>query len=180
LAEYDGWIRNCARGSPQGCEVQAFGEELYLGSEADGRRYQSYLVFDTRQLPDEAVFTAVKFKVRSQSVLGTDPFKGGQRVRVEACSRDTWRSQALGASDYGSGRGCELIGFYRPVKSFGWFIFDIDPGLINRIDLTGIIRFRLSVESPRGSLPDRGIVKFYSGDADAQHRPVLIVRYDLP
>jgi hypothetical protein len=171
---YDGWTLSCSNSNARGCLLDRASPLLFVGADSNDRQYHAFLSFDTSELLDQALITSVKLRVRTSGIEGADPFKQGGRLIVEACR------PVDGSSLSQSGSECILIGEFegRPVN--GWYILDLDPAAFAYIDLRGMTQLRLSIAAQADAELRKGYVKFYSGDAEASNRPVLIVRYDVP
>jgi exo-beta-1,3-glucanase (GH17 family) len=178
--KYDGWIRECSETSVSGCELHSAAPILRVGDDAKRRQSRAFLSFNTAGLPDNAVITSTKLKIKSAGFVGADLFNKGQGLIVEACKPFFGASVKLHVTDFETGTGCQKIGIFEKNTGNGWYVAAVDASLSEYIHLGGLTQFRLRFT--RYDDNDRGAdyFTFYSGLADEANRPVLLVRYSTP
>ncbi len=67
----DGWVLESSELSSRGGTMNAGATTFILGDNAADKQYRSILSFNTAGLPDNAVITRVRFRVKRHSVTGT-------------------------------------------------------------------------------------------------------------
>jgi hypothetical protein len=173
----DGTIRECSEISGTGCEVDASSEILTVGDDSSNRQYRSFLSFNTSGLPDNAVITSIKLKLRLEGFTG-NPFARHRRLKVDACPY-FGSSSELQPADFQVGGNCVDAGVFdgKPVQ--GWYITSLDLAVLP-INSTGITQFRLRYSLDDDNDQRTDYIKFYSGDAENAEKPVLAIRYYIP
>jgi exo-beta-1,3-glucanase (GH17 family) len=178
IGMYDGWSRGCANGSDSVCAVEDAGELVNLGAGREHRRYRAGLVFDTDAIPEQALITALKLRVRAQGVEGRDPLKGGRQIRVQACPVSFGPLPGLAPNDFDSGAACAQMGVFRPTAVHGWYILEFDASAFAALNRSGLTKLLLSVVGDDRLRP--GHIRLFSGEAAPENRPELVVRYEMP
>ncbi|MFZ5911489.1 MAG: hypothetical protein ACOYYU_15865 [Chloroflexota bacterium] len=175
----DGWIMECAENDQRGCEVNTGDITLLMGDDRQNRQYRAFLSFETALLPDEAMITFVKLKLKSAGVVGNNPFKRHGDSTVEVCSLALGLVPGLPAKAF-QNADCIQAGVFDPQPVGNWYTAELDPASFPHIDLAGGTHFRLqfSIDDDNDSRTD--LIEFYSGEAAESVQPVLTVRYDLP
>lgn len=176
---YDGWVRTCPGGSEVGCAFDSAAGILIVGSDSQRRQYRSILSFNTAGLPDQALLTSVKLKIRAAGIEGVNPFKQHAGLRVEVCRPRPGPALALQAGDYAEDLSCEAVAVLEAKAVNGWYSLDFPAGSMQAVDLSGVTQFRLSLAG-EGEARGESYIKFYSGDADDPSRPVLLITYKIP
>ena len=81
----DGTILECSQSSGEGCRIDSNAATLIVGDDSLNRQYRAFLSFNTAGLPDNAVITSVKLKVKLESVAGGNPFDKHRTLKVDSC-----------------------------------------------------------------------------------------------
>jgi exo-beta-1,3-glucanase (GH17 family) len=173
----DGAIRECSETSGTGCEVDASSEILTVGDDSSNRQYRGFLSFNTSGLPDNAMITSIKLKVRLEGFSG-NPFDRRRQLKVDACP-GFGSSAKLQPTDFQEGKSCVTVGAFEGGPVRGWHVASLDPSMlpINPAGTTQL-RLRYSLDDDNDGRTD--YISFYSGDADDANKPILVVRYSLP
>jgi exo-beta-1,3-glucanase (GH17 family) len=171
----------CTKANGDGCTVSAPGTILLVGNDLGSRHYSAVLSFNTSGLPDGAVVTGLKLKVRTAGIAGTDPIKDGRDLSVDICmppNIKTGRSQ--GAKLRAAVNCNEDVGLFDRTPNSGWYTADFLPAAYPSVSLNGTTLFRLSITEPSGKNAARAYIKFYSGVDNELNSPILLVKYSLP
>jgi exo-beta-1,3-glucanase (GH17 family) len=173
----DGTIRECSETSGTGCEVNTSSKVLTVGDDSSNRQYRSFLSFKTAGLPDNAVVTSIKLKLRLEGFTG-NPFAKHRRLKVDACPYFASSSE-LQPADFQAGGNCVDAGTFdgKPVQ--GWYSVSLDSAVLP-INSSGITQFRLRYSLDDDNDQRTDYIKFYSGDADNANKPILVLRYYIP
>jgi hypothetical protein len=173
----DGMIRECSGTSGTGCEVDASSATFTVGDDSSNHQYRGFLSFNTAGLPDDAVITFIKLKVKLEGYVG-NPFSKRRQLKLDACPY-FGPSVKLQPTDFQAGENCVAAGVFEGKPVRGWYILDLDPAAL-RINPTGIIQFRLRYSLDDDNDQRMDYIKFYSGDADNANKPILVLRYSIP
>lgn len=173
----DGMIRECSETSGTGCEVDASSEILTVGDDPSNRQVRGFLSFNTSSLPDDAVITSIRLKVRVEGFAG-NPFDKRRQLKVDACPY-FGSSAKLQPADFQAGESCVDAGAFDGKPVNGWYIADLDPAVL-LINLNGVTQFRLRYSLDDDNDQRTDYVKLYSGDADNASKPMLVLRYSIP
>ena len=177
-AAQDGWVLH-VQGNPNFTR-DSTANTFRLGDDATHQRYCSFLHFDTASLPESIVITKAMFKIKTQSVVGTNPFTKYELLYIDVAKPFFGSSPALENQDHFAGAS---IHWNTTVlsPSDGWYSFLIDSYIYAKEDFfnsVGSTQFRLQIPYPEDS---PGYMAFYSGDAPtASDRPTLTVQYYIP
>ncbi len=177
---YDGWVLECSEKSGKGCSVDNAGTTLLVGDDAENQQYRAFLSFNTAGLPDNAVITSVKLKVRSAGVVGGNPLDKRRRLKVDLCLPFFGNSLELQTTDFQSGTNCNGAGIFENKPGNGWYIAELTPTIFSHINLKGITQFRLRFNVDDNNDLGADYIKFYSGNASDSYKPILLVRYSIP
>lgn len=177
---YDGWVNECSEGNSKGCDLHSAAAILQVGDDAEDRQARAFISFNTDGLPDNAVITSIKLKVKSAGLVGAGLFNNRQRLLIESCVPLIGTALKVQVADFDISSSCEEIGTFENKPEKGWYV--ASPGsiafeYINREGYTQF-RFRFRVDDNNDGSPD--YFKFYSGLAEEKDRPVLLVRYRIP
>jgi hypothetical protein len=181
-ATFDGWVLESAEGSNLGGTLNSGSSFLFVGDDAANRQYRAILSFNTGLLPDNAVITSVTLRIRKQGQVGAaDPFLtlGNILVDVKTGNFGAAALQALDFQTAGSKNGAfGITKSPSPVK--GWYSRTLSPAnraFINKVGNTQL-RLRFTLDDNNNLVAN--YLKFYSGNAPADSRPILIIQYYVP
>ncbi len=173
--------QGCSKVNGEGCSLDAAGTTILVGRGLQGRLYSASLSFNTAGLPDGAVVTSVKLKVRSAGVAGRDPLNNQQNLTVDICRPPTLKTGRTQAVNARVSVNCnESVGIFDKNPNSGWYTVDFLPAALQSINLTGSTQFRLRMSEPPSQGATRAYIKFYSGEAADPNSPTLMVKYSLP
>jgi hypothetical protein len=182
VGSYDGWILESASGSGIGGALNASGSTFPLGDNLANRQYRGILSFNTARLPDNAVITSVRLRMRWQSTAGDDPFDSLGSLWVDTRKPFFGAKLNLEKTDFkASADHAALASIPNDKDPSGWFSVDLPSSdYFDYINLTGSsqLRLRFATNSNSNSVAD--LMKFFSGNASLSSRPQLIIEYALP
>jgi exo-beta-1,3-glucanase (GH17 family) len=173
----DGTIRECSETSGTGCEVDASSASLTVGDDSSNRQHRGFLSFNTSSLPDNAVITSIKLKVRVEGYTG-NPFEKRHQLKVDTCPY-FGASAKLKPDDFQAGESCIDAGVFDAKPFQWWYIAYLDPE-VSPINLAGVTQFRLRYSPDDDNDQRADYAKLYSGDADDANKPILVLRYSIP
>jgi exo-beta-1,3-glucanase (GH17 family) len=174
----DGTIRECSETSGTGCEVDSSSATLIVGDDSSDHQYRGFLSFNTSGLPDNAVITSVKLKVRLEGVIG-NPFYKRRQLKVDACHY-FGASENLQATDFQAGEDCITAGAFNNKPLHDWYIAELDSSAFSYINPAGATQFRLRYNRDDDNDQRADQIKVYSGDANDENKPILVLRYSIP
>ena len=173
------WVEDCSAKTGQDCTLRGAGSILYIGDELGERQYRSYLSFNTAGLPDSAVITSVRLKIKSAGILGTNPVNNRRDLVVDICSPPVSKAGRGLAAAAGSSTCTANLGVFNKDPNSGWYSVSLLPSAFSSVSLTGVTQFRLRVTG-RSRDGGRAYIQFYAGDASESDGPILLVKYRLP
>ena len=100
-------------------------------------------------------------------------------MKVDVCS-SFGSSVKLQPVDFQTGGNCVDAGIFTERLEGSWFAADLDPVAFPYINKEGGTQFRLRYDLSKSKNGRPDYIKFYSGDAEALNRPVLVLRYSTP
>jgi hypothetical protein len=177
----DGWVLETSETSNQGGAINAAAVSFLLGDHASKRQYRSILHFNTSSLPDNAVITRVSLKIKKQSVFGTNPFTTHLKIAVDIRQGAFGTSGALQVTDFQAAAHKPGVGFFANNPQAGaWYVTPLKAVAYPYINRAGITQFRLHFQTDDDNDFLADYIRFYSGDAAAANRPVLVIEYYVP
>ena len=183
----DGWILEWHEDREQGLYKNSSETTFIVGDDVRDRQYRSILQFPTQSLPDDAIVTMVVLTIRSQSIVGMNPFGTHGNIAIDIRNGSfgapldllginalqRWAFQAL-PSRYN-------VGVMANNPQADWYWSSLDASAYPLVNLDGVTQFRLRFQLDDND--DRGddYFRFYSGDyPEVSSRPQLIVEYEVP
>jgi hypothetical protein len=178
---YDGQIIEKTRTSETGGTANAFGGFLAVGDTVFNQQVLSILHFDTSSLPDDAVVVGAHLQIKQFQIVGTDPLTLFGTLDVDIASPFFGIESVLKPTDFAANSDDQNAGSFNPV-SIGdhWLQADLDSSAFPFVNLTGPTQFRVRFNLPDNNNNKADQFRFYSGNAAAAYRPVLIVEYFIP
>lgn len=173
---YDGWVLECAEKSNSGCSLDKMGPTLIVGDDAERRQYRAILSFNTSGLPDDAVVSSVKLRVKTAEIVGWDPFARHGDLLVEACTPSVGLALVVQVSDFQVKRNCKSAGIFDTQTKDGWYTAELDPSIVH---LDGITQLRLHFQKDDDNNKTADYIEFFSGNAEDALRPNLVVDYGM-
>jgi N-acetylneuraminic acid mutarotase len=177
----DGWITETNETSNQGGGVNATASTFVVGDNAKNGQHRAILHFNTSALPDNAVVTRVVLKVKKQSVTGTDPFTTHGKIAVDIRKGAFSNANPLQPTDFQAAANKPSIGaFVNLPQAGGWYVTKLSSAAFPYIHRSGITQFRLRFQVDDDNDETGDFIRFYSGNAPAASRPVLLIQYYVP
>ena len=175
--------QGCSKASGQVCSINPSGTNLLVGNDLQDRHYSAVLSFNTSGLPDGAVVSSMKLRVRSAGVVGSNPMNNRHGLAADICTPTPVKT--------GKGPGVELraaancndnVGIFDRTPNSGWYAVDFLPSAYPSINLKGTTQFHLRMGDAPKPDASRAYIKFYSGEVDPRgsNSPILLVKYSLP
>ena len=181
LAWYDGWILESSETSGRGGDMNATATTFKLGDDAADKQYRSILSFNTSSLPDTAIITSIVLKVRSQGVVGINPFTTHQGLLVDIRKPYFGAAVVLAAADFQASASRSSVGTFGSTPSSGWYSVTLNSSAFSYINKSGTTQFRLRFKLDDNDDNGADAMKFYSGNfSGTASRPLLIIQYYVP
>ncbi|MEW5829579.1 MAG: C39 family peptidase [Chloroflexota bacterium] len=179
--QFDGWILESEAGSGLGGEMDAASPELYLGDDGLNRQYRAILSFFTGKLPDNAVLTSARLKLKYNSTVGAALFDSGASLVVDMRKGLFSASRDLQLTDFNNWAKLNSATFGPTRVKYGWYQAVIQGTPLVYISKKGAtqLRVRFSLPTDGDDTPDYLVLS--SGDAPTIYRrPILEVTYYVP
>ncbi len=177
---YDGWILETGERSSRGGVINATGSELIIGDDPINRQYRAILSFDTQNLPDEAVLVSATLKIKRKTLVGTNLFKTHTALVADIRKPYFATNVALSASDFQYRANLKAVASFSNFPTLGWHSATLSTDALRFINKTGTTQFRLRWLLDDNNDGSSDYYSFYSGNASAASRPVLVIDYYLP
>jgi predicted outer membrane repeat protein len=179
----DGWVLESSATSSLGGSMDSAGTTLRVGDDAMRKQYRSILSFTTSGVPDNAVITDVKLKVKLEGYTGTgDPLTsmGGLKADVR---KGPFGLPTLQTSDF-QAVASKTVGPLFPTPVSFWYTINLTnaKGYINKlITDSGVTQVRLRFTLGDDGNSTANHMRLHSGNAlMTNDRPQLIIYYYLP
>jgi hypothetical protein len=177
----DGWVRESSENTNQGAGFDATAVIFIVGDGDSNQQYRSFLHFNTSSLPDNAVITNVILKIKRHTLAGTNPFTTHGNFAVDIRMGAFGNNPALQPADFQAAASKTGIGFFtNNPQAGGWYTTRLRATAYPFVNLTGITQFRLRFQVGDNDDGDPDFIRFYSGNAAAANRPMLVVEYNVP
>lgn len=175
----DGWILESSENSSIGGAVNNSADTLRVGDDMANRQYRSILSFSLN-LPTNAVMATAKLKIKTHSLVGTDPFATHGKLLVDIHKFRFGSSPALLNEDFlaaaNQAAAASLAG--SPVN--GWLTAGIASSGLPYINSKGITQFRLRFSKGDNDDFNEDFYGIYSGHTASTNQPKLIIQYYVP
>jgi len=179
-ATKDGWVLESSEASGKGGTRNSRGKNFKVGDDAYNRQFRGILSFDTSGIPDDAIVTSVKLRVKRAGVVGTNPMKTHNGLYVDIRRNKFGTSLKLQISDFQAAASKNKVGKFSRSASSGWYTAVLGSGAYPYIKKDGATQFRLRFAKDDNNDFGADYLKLYSGNAGANSRPQLIVEYIIP
>jgi hypothetical protein len=180
VGSYDGWTLESRESSNHGGSRNVDAATFNVGDDAADRQFRGILSFNTSGLPDNAAITNAVLRVREQGLVGTSPFDTHGSLQVDIRKPYFGGSASLAISDFETGAGMNAAAIVGKTPVNNWYSASLKVPSFVYINRKGTTQLRLRFAKDDND--DRGadFLRFYSGDASAVYRPVLVIRYYIP
>lgn len=177
----DGWVLESTESSGVGGDVED-GGDLFIGDSALAQQYMAILHFDTSDLPNRAVITAVILRIHKHDRVGSNPFgfNAGSDLLADIGNPRFGSVDALQAEDFESVAGGDAVGTFGPPNANDWYRSTLDASSWAFLNRDGSTQFRLRFSTDDDNDAVADYIRFQSGNALADLRPKMIIRYLLP
>jgi predicted outer membrane repeat protein len=179
----DGWILESGENTNAGGTLDSLSTILRIGDDAFRRQYRAVLSFKTASLPDTAVITMVKLKVKKAGMTGgVNPVTALQGFMADIRRGFFGTSSSLVLTDFqAAGR---MTGPFTPTLTSGWYIMNLTSfsSYVNKLATGGgVTQVRLSFKLDDNNNAVANVLNIYSGNyATASSRPVLMIDFYVP
>lgn len=176
----DGWILEFSETNGQGSALNSTASLLYVGDDALDRQYRSFLSFSTAGLPDKAVITSVKLKIKVAGFTGTNMFTPVKtHGNLLADIRNPYFGTGVGllVTDFQSSTDLNKVGRLASAPIPGWYTITLDNTSFPFVNLKGTTQFRLRFSMDDNDDGNSDYIRIFSGNAATGNRPQLIVEY---
>jgi hypothetical protein len=173
---YDGWLLETGEKTGLGGAKNATAATFNLGDDANNKQYLAILHFDTT-LPKGAIVTAATLKIKKMEQVGTaiNLFTHFGSLWVDT-KKPSFGVPALAIDDF-QATGAKNIAKFGVTPVNNWYSAAIGKAYINT---TGSTQFRLHFNLDDNNDFLANYLKFYSGNAVAALRPLLVIQYHVP
>lgn len=181
VAADDGWLYESGETSGKGGGINSTDGNLYVGDLADNIQLRSLVSFSTGAIPDDAVLTSVKLKLRKKSVRGVNPFNTHGKLVADIRTGAFGANPALQKTDFQAPATEKVVLAFTGRAVDKWYIKALSSANFRTINLLGLTQFRLRFQLDDDNDNVADFVSFYSGNAQlTEHRPMLTVGFHVP
>jgi CSLREA domain-containing protein len=176
----DGWVLESTETSTAGGTLNSTATTFRLGDDVADKQYRAILSFDTGQLPNNAIITKVKIKIKYQSVVGTDPFTTHGTLYLDIRT-GSFGNAGLELADFQSTASLGSAASIPNTPVSNWYTKVLSSTALTYISKTTRTQFRLRFQYGDNDDLGNDYLAFYSGDhANSAVWPQLIIEYYLP
>jgi hypothetical protein len=174
----DGWVLESSETSNQGGVIEAAAATFQLGDNANKQQSRAILSFNTSSLPDNAIITGVTLKIKKHSLSGTNPFTTHGNIAIDIRRGAFSNAAALQSTDFQAVASKSGVGVItNNPQAGGWYAAKLNAAAHPYVNLTGITQFRLRFQKDDDNDLIADFIRYYSGNAIAANRPVLVIEY---
>ena len=176
----DGWVLESSELSGTGGTMNGTAATLVVGDNAADRQYRAILAFNTAGLPDDAVITRVRFRIKHHSVTGMNPLSTHGNLLMDIIKGAFSGSNALQLTDFQAAASKNAIASLPNTPSATWYSKYLRALAYEYINKSGMTQIRLRFRLDDNDDLSADLLRLYSGNATAAYRPRLIVEYYIP
>ncbi len=181
LPTQEGITIESSQTSGRGGATQRATQTFGLGDDRANRQMRAILSFDTSSLPEQAVITRVTLKIRRQGIVGNNPFATLKNIAVDIRQDAFSTSPSLQAADFQAPASLSAAGVIANTPEPGnWYFASLKEQAFSFVNKAGLTQFRLRFQREDNGNSQTDALKFFSSNAAAEDRPILIVEYYLP
>jgi hypothetical protein len=182
VGAYDGWLLETTDGSLKAASANTTDSTLIVGNTPNGRRYRSFLSFNTSPLPDNAVIISAVLTLKMSSISNPTPYDTYAGLLVDIRKGFYGTSVKLQLADYEASSSLKSAGtIAEPATPTSPYVASLLPAAFPVISRTSTTQFKLRFPGDEIDNDLYDTIKFYSGDASTvSFRPVLVVTYYTP
>ena len=136
--------------------------------------------WDDAALPDDAVITAATLKIKKQGQVGANPFTLLGGLKVDMRKPHFGATPGLAPGDFQAPAGKAAVATFGATAAGNWYSAAL--GSVGRayVNKSGTTQFRLRFATDDNDDNGADYMRFYSGNAAASVRPVLVIEYYVP
>ena len=181
VGAYDGWLLETRDGSLVAGTANAIDSILIVGNTPNGRRYRSFLSFNTI-LPANAVIISAVVNLRMSSITNPNPLDTYAGIRVDIRKPYFGTSLKLQLADFNASSSLQSAGSIpKPATPDSVYSASLLPAAFKYINRAGTTQFRLRFPGDDIGNDLYNTIKFYSGNTFmVSMRPTLVVTYYIP
>lgn len=151
--------------SPKLLAWNLMGYQLFTSSNTSSN---PLVVFNTSNLPDNAVITSVKLKIRSTDISGANSLNDQNVLTADICKLPEYKRVRYQTIEFKAGLICDdNVGTFSAISDDGWYTADLSPTAFPSISLTNTTWFRLRISGIERAVQDL-------------NGPALQVNYSVP
>jgi Tol biopolymer transport system component len=179
----DGWVLESNENSNLGGSRNSTAQTFIIGDDENNRQYRSILHFPTYYLPDNAVITQAVLIIKSQGVVGTNPFTTHQNIAIDIRggyfgSSGLFGLNSLDLADFQAPADMNSAGIIQNNPVSGWYWALLDSKSYPFINLTGVTQLRLMFQLDDNNDLGADYLAFFSGNyVVVSDRPQLLIEY---
>jgi hypothetical protein len=178
---YDGQILESTETSGLGGSFNSTATNFIVGDDALNRQYRAILSFNTGILPDTAVIVTARLKIKSQSIVGTNPMSTHGMLVTEIKKPNFGASVLLGLDDFSAPADQIYAGNVGTTPVGDIYTGTIQATALQYINKTGLTQLRLRFLTDDNDDQGADYVAFFSGNTiTAAYAPVLEIVYYMP
>jgi hypothetical protein len=182
VGAYDGWLLETTDGSLKAASANTTDSTLIVGNTPNGRRYRSFLSFNTA-LPSNAVIISAVITLKMADISNPTPydFYSGLNVYIRKPYYGTNVKLQLADFNATSSLATAAGIISEPATSTSPYVASLLPAAFPYINKSGTTQFMLHFPGDDIGNDLYDTIKFYSGDASTvSFRPTLAVTYYTP
>jgi exo-beta-1,3-glucanase (GH17 family) len=174
----DFWVQECSGKRGVHCVINTDETFLMVGKGLGGKQYRSILAFDTSGLPEQAIITSVKLKLKMTGITGFNLANHQNKLILDSCTSRSREAALHPTMELDNGLACiDNVGSFEKGTNNGWYTADLHQDAIHAFDLKGVTRFRLRISNVENMRSERAYALFDRGISNGLNSPVLLVRY---
>ena len=182
VGAYDGYLLETSDGSLKAASSNTTDSILIVGNTPNGRRYRSFLSFNTSPLPDTAVIISAALTLKMSSISNPPPYDTYSSLIVDIRKPYYGSSIKLQLSDFEAASSLKSAGtISEPATPTSPYVAALLTTALPYVNRTGTTQFKLRFPGDDIGNDLYDTIKFYSGNASmVSFRPTLVVTYYIP
>jgi hypothetical protein len=181
MAAQDGYIRESNENSGVGGSLNVNSTVIVVGDDDLNRQYRAILSFDTRGLPDNAVITSARLKLKKQSGAGSDPMNTHGWLVIDIRQPNFGATPAFALDDFDAAAGMNSAGWLGKVPTSGVYTGVFGTAAYLHINKSGLTQLRLRFQLDDNNDLTANWLAFFSGEtATVLSKPAFEVIYYTP
>jgi hypothetical protein len=177
---YDGYVVESNENSGVGLLKDSTLPYVRVGDDEKKRQFRSILAFNTETLDDTAMITTALVKVKKNYVTTGNIFTQLGMLKMDIRMPYFGQQLNLESNDFSAVSSKDLAVAFATTPTLGWYRANVSPASFSFFNRTGYTQFRLRFTKDDNNDTIPNYFRFYSGNATAANRPILIIRYYIP